>query len=168
MSLLTALLLLAAGQGPDLGRPLDRDAAPWIMPALSKCIGASGGKPAKASDPSTIPPGLVEGNNVAIAPLPHTDGHAFSYEGTNPRAASCGVALYGAVDSGLREQMRRLVADDPRWVLSPGFYTGPADATTSYWGDRDARGLRGVAIIIRPLSPDAPTIEVEYRSTLVR
>jgi len=134
--------------------------------AISHCLGSFSAKLPLASAPDQVPPGLIEGTAVSVAPIAG-ENHAFSYEGTNPRAMTCGVAIYGPVSRTMRRQITSLVEGNPRWKprattsydLSKRF----PDAEETYWGDPFAPSMTGVAMLYRKPSLQAPTLEVVAR-----
>jgi hypothetical protein len=142
-----------------------------VETAISHCLGSFSAKLPPASAPDRVPPGLIEGTGVSVAPIAGED-HAFSYEGTNPREMTCGVAVYGPVSRTMRQRITSLVEGNPRWKphaatsydLSKRF----PDAEETYWGDPLAPSMTGVAMLSRKPSPQAPTLEVQYHSVMVQ
>ncbi len=139
--------------------------------ALFHCIGSFSAKLPSASDPALVPPGLIEGTGVSVAPIAGED-RAFSYEGTNPRVMACGVAIYGPVSQNMRQRIKTMVQGNPAWKphaieaydLSKRF----PDAEESYWGDPFAPSMRGVVMLSRKPSAQAPTLEIEYHDVMVQ
>jgi hypothetical protein len=150
----------AHAQGPDI--------APQVMAALRNCLPYSSGQIPKASDVANVPPGLIRGGAVHVSPLPGTNENAFRYEGTDPRVMSCGVAVYGPVSNSLHQDVRNLLAqfaESRKWQPhSSGPWQDLVPATErSYWSG----GPAGVIMLSRPPTALAPTLDVEYHSTLL-
>lgn len=159
---LIALLAPASALAADAVAP---DEAQTVKSALAHCLDGSHGQIPLASDPTTIPPGLIEGQNVNVVPLPGASGLAFSYEGTGKNVISCGIAVYGSLPASLLMEIRQLIDGHPRWMpSSPDAYTvSGVPADRQYWGN----GFSGVLMLTREPGPSAPTLEVEYHSILV-
>jgi hypothetical protein len=142
-----------------------------VETALSHCLGSFSAKLPAASDPAQVPAGLIEGVAVRVAPIAG-ENHAFSYEGTNPREMTCGVAIYGPISVAMRQRITSLVEGNPRWKahaveaydLSKQF----PEAKETYWGDPLAPSMIGVAMLSREPSVKAPTLEVQYHSVMVQ
>lgn len=148
-----------------------------IGTALSQCLGSSSPKIPTVTNPDAVPPGLIEGQGVSIAPVAGTDSRVFSYQGTGRREYSCGIAIYGPVSSSVRKSIRQdIESGSPKWILRPtsiydlsnipGLKKIPGKET--YWGDPSAPSMIGVAMLERKPSAAAPTVEVEYHSVLVQ
>ena len=161
--LMTLTAITSAGATPASDQAVEA--------AVSHCLGSFSAKLPAASDPAQVPPGLIEGAGVSAAPIAGAD-HAFSYEGTNPRAMTCGVAIYGPISGAMRQRITSLVEGNPRWKahaveaydLSKRF----PDAKEAYWGDPLAPSMIGVAMLSREPSVKAPTLEVQYHSVMVQ
>jgi len=142
-----------------------------VEAAISHCIGSFSAKLPSASDPAQVPPGLIEGTGVSVAPIVGED-RAFSYEGTNPRVMACGVAIYGPVSRTMRQRINVLVQGNPAWKphaveaydLSKRF----PDAEETYWGDPFVPSMKGVVMLSRKPSAQAPTLEIEYHAVMVQ
>lgn len=142
-----------------------------VETALSHCLGSFSATPPAASRSVQVPPGLIEGAEVSVAPI-EGDGHAFSYNGTNPREMTCGVAIYGPISGAIRQRITSPLDGNPKWKanaveaydLSKRF----PDAKETYWGDPHAPSLIGVAVLSREPSVKAPTLEVQYHSVVVQ
>ena len=161
--LMTLAAITSAGATPASDQAVET--------ALSHCLGSFSAKLPAASDPAQVPPGLIEGVGVNVTPIAGED-HAFSYEGTSPRAMTCGVAIYGPVSQTMRQRITTMVQGNPAWKphaieaydLSKRF----PDAEESYWGDPFAPSMKGVAMLSRKPSAQAPTLEIEYHAVMVQ
>jgi len=138
-----------------------------IEAALTHCLTSRLFEIPKATDPKLSPPGLVEGVQTSVSPIEGTGARAFSYEGTNPRIGSCGIALYGRVSRSTRERIASIIStkyhassDIRAWDLTDR----SIKATEQYYGI----SLVGVAVLSRRRQRFAPTLEVEYHSILVQ
>lgn len=153
----------SAGATPALDRTVET--------ALSHCLGSFPAKVPSASDAAQVPPGLIEGDAVSIVPITGAT-RAFSYEGTNQRVITCGVAIYGPVSREMRQRITALIAGNPKWKphtidaydLSKRF----PDAEEAYWGDPFAASMKGVAMLSRKPGAQAPTLEIEYHAVMVQ
>lgn len=162
---------------PALATHRKAGATDAIDTALSQCLGSFSPKISVSSDPDAVPPGLIEGKGVSIALVDGTDSRVFSYQGTERRVSSCGIAIYGPVTSAVRDFIQHdIEAHAPKWAPRPtNFYdlsSIPAlkgiPGRETYWGDPSAPGMIGVAMLERKPSAAAPTVEVEYHSVLVQ
>ncbi len=141
-----------------------------VSTALTNCL--SGDWPSSAvSRLDKLPPGLIAGlRNLSAVRLPGSKGLAFTYVGDVGSAGVCGIALYGAVDPVVRQQIRKAI--DAHSDLRPAeerFWKVAAPrAEKLYWGDPRAPGLRGVLELDRPPSQYAPTLDVHYHVVHVR
>ena len=147
-----------------------QDAGQTVKSALTRCFTEAHARIPMRSDRKDIPPGLIEGQDVKIAPLPSTGGNAFYYEGAGA-GISCGIAMYGAVRGSLLMEIKELIDGYPsRWKPnSPDFYKlSGVSGDETYWGDPLAPGLIGVVMLVRAPNPNTPTVEVEYHSSLLR
>ncbi|NIJ34095.1 hypothetical protein [Sphingomonas oligoaromativorans] len=142
-----------------------------VETALSRCLGSFSAKLPPPSDAAQIPPGLIEGTAVRVVPVEGA-AQTFSYEGTSPRAMTCGVAIYGPVSQELRQRIIALITGSPKWKphatdaydLSKRF----PGAEEAYWGDPFAPSMNGVAMLVRKPNAQAPTLEVQYHSVMVQ
>lgn len=142
-----------------------------VETAVSHCLGSFSARVPSASDAAQIPPGLIEEGAVSVVPITGAS-QAFSYEGTNQRAMTCGVAIYGPVSREMRQRISALIAGNPKWKphaidaydLSKRF----PDAKEAYWGDPFAPSMKGVAMLSRKPGAKAPTLEIEYHAVMVQ
>jgi hypothetical protein len=142
-----------------------------VETSISHCLGSFSAREPKASDAAQIPPGLIEGNAVSVAPIAGAI-EAFSYEGTRPRVVSCGVAIYGPVSPTERQRITALITAGPKWkrhtIQAYDLSKQSLGAKETYWGDPLAPSMIGVAMLSRRPSARAPTLEVQYHSVMVQ
>ena len=82
----------------------------------------------------------------------------------------CGVALYDAESKAAYNAVLAQLRDTGKFIPMPlSTYTlaTPPAVSTSYLGNSKAPGLAGVLVLQRPAGAAAPTLQVDYHSTLV-
>jgi hypothetical protein len=163
----TAILICLLSAASQSARA--QDLLGEVEASLRNCIGSDSGLVPKPS--AELPPGLSRSEPLKMTPLGRASAGAYAYEGTNPHEIACGVAVYGPVDktfvsktTAFIESYSNSYARDPQ----PHYRFSDSPARETYWGDPLAWGVSGIALLERPPSPSAPTLEVDFHRILIQ
>ena len=159
---LAIALLSVTADASDLGAA--------ISDAIQACIMDNGQSPPHSDSRGVVIPGIGRPPSEYTASILSSAGHFFVYRGTGSHEIVCGAALYGDAPQGLLSELALAAQgfgfqeqDKSKYSLD-----GPRADRERYFGDKCAPALRGVLLLERAPSKNAPSLQMDYHVTLLR